>query len=162
MPKDVTPEERIAKCFETAVNYIAVSPRSEKEVVEKLYSKGYHRNEVEEAISKCKGYHYIDDEAYARSFIDYYGGKLGRRLLAYKMTSVKGVNATIAANAIDDFVTDEVEKEKCLRLARKYASAKHITERQDFQKIGRYLSSKGFDWDIINFALEALKDEDND
>ena len=55
--------------FETAVKYLAVSPRSEKEVREKLYSKGFHKQEVEEAIARAKSYRYIDDEAYVLSLI---------------------------------------------------------------------------------------------
>ena len=54
-------EERALKAYESLVKYIAISPRSEHECKEKLYEKGYHKNEVEYAIDRAKKYRYIND-----------------------------------------------------------------------------------------------------
>ena len=43
-------EERAKKAYETLVKYLAISSRSEHECREKLYDKGFHRDEVEFAI----------------------------------------------------------------------------------------------------------------
>ncbi len=160
--EDLTPEERERKAFDTAVKYLAISPRSEKEVVEKLYSKGYHRNEVEYAIERCKHYRYIDDESYVRSYVDYYSAKTGKKMIVYKLTTEKGIDNSLATNMVEDLISDEVEKEKCLKMATAYVTKKHISERKDFSKIGAYLFTKGFEWNIINKALSALKVVEND
>lgn len=156
MKKELTPEERMQKCFDQAVKYLAISPRSEKEVKEKLYEKGYHRNEVEEAIDRCKGYKYINDEAFTRSFIEYYSHKMGRKMMAYKLTNEKGVDATLVSNMIMDLVSDEAETEKCTDMASKYVKKKRIWDKNDLGKVGAYLFTKGFEWNIINRALDNI------
>ena len=151
--KELTPEQLKQKCFDQAVKYLAISPRSEQEVKDKLYEKGYHREQVDYAIERCKGYKYINDEAYARSFIDYYSHKMGRKMLQYKLVNDKGVDATLASNMILDLVSDDMETEKCIDMASKYIKKKRIAEKKDLQKVGAYLYTKGFEWNVINVAL---------
>lgn len=155
--KELTPEQLKQKCFDQAVKYLAISPRSEKEVKEKLYEKGYHREQVDYAIERCKGYKYINDENYTRSFIDYYSHKMGRKMLLYKLTTDKGIDNALATNMIADLVSDETEVEKCLDMANKYIKKKRITERKDMQKVGAYLYTKGFEWNTINIAISKCE-----
>ena len=155
--KELTPEQLKQKCFDQAVKYLAISPRSEKEVKEKLYEKGYHREQVDYAVERCKGYKYINDENYVRSFIDYYSHKMGRKMLLYKLTNEKGIDNSLTSNMIADMVSDEDEIEKCTDMANKYVKKKRIAERKDLQKVGAYLYTKGFEWNIINVALSNCK-----
>lgn len=155
--KELTPEQLKQKCFDQAVKYLAISPRSEKEVKEKLYEKGYHREQVDYAIERCKGYKYINDENYTRSFIDYYSHKMGRKMLLYKLTTDKGIDNTLATNMIADLVSDETEVEKCLDMANKYIKKKRIYDKKDLQKVGAYLYTKGFEWNTINIALSKCE-----
>ena len=155
--KELTPEQLKQKCFDQAVKYLAISPRSEKEVKEKLYEKGYHREQVDYAIERCKGYKYINDENYTRSFIDYYSHKMGRKMLLYKLTTDKGIDNALATNMIADLVSDETEVEKCLDMANKYIKKKRIYDKKDLQKVGAYLYTKGFEWNTINIALSKCE-----
>ena len=155
--KELTPEQLKQKCFDQAVKYLAISPRSEQEVKDKLYEKGYHREQVDYAIERCKGYKYINDESYTRSFIDYYSHKMGRKMLLYKLTNEKGVDNTLATNMIADLVSDEIEAEKCVGMAEKYIKKKRISEKKDLQKVGAYLYTKGFEWNVINIALSNCR-----
>ena len=132
--KELTPEQQKQKCFDQAVKYLAISPRSEQEVKDKLYEKGYHREQVDYAIERCKGYKYINDEAYTRSFVDYYSHKMGRKMLLYKLTNEKGVDGTLASNMIADMVSDELETEKCKDMASKYVKKKRISEKKRRRK----------------------------
>ena len=100
--------------FDAAVKYLAVSPRSEKEVRDRLYKKGYHKAETEEAIARAKGYGYIDDAKYVEDFVEYYGAKSGRKQLEYKLVSEKGISPELARNGIADALSDEEEREKAL------------------------------------------------
>lgn len=153
-------EKRIREAFETAVKYIAVSPRSEKEVKEKLYAKGFHKNEVEAAIDKSKGYNYINDENYVKIFLDFYKDKYGRKKLEYKLAFEKGINKELVANIIEDTLTDEFEIEKAAEFAAKFIKRKNgeAADRKTLDKAGAHLYQKGFEWDIINRALNRLDD----
>ena len=142
--------------LDAAVKYIASAPRSEKEVREKLYRKGYHKAEVEDAIARAKEYGYIDDVRYVADFAEYYGAKLGRKKLEYKLVTEKGIPREIALNGIADAVSEEEEREKAVSVAMKYAASKRITERKDLGKVGAYLWQRGFARDTIDHALDAV------
>lgn len=47
-------EERAQKAYDALVKYLALSARSEQECKNKLYDKGYHKNEVEYALERAK------------------------------------------------------------------------------------------------------------
>lgn len=142
--------------FDAAVRYLSVAPRSEKEVRDKLYKKGYHKGEVEEAISRAKGYRYIDDEKYAQDFAEYYGARTGRKKLEYKLVFEKGVAVDVARAAIADKIPDDEEREKALQMARKYVAAKRIAERKDLGKVGAHLYRNGFDRSVIDGVLDEI------
>lgn len=150
--------KRLDKAFNDAVKYLAISPRSEKEVKERLYKKGYHKNEVEFAIEKAKGYRYIDDEVYVKSFYDYYKNKYGTKKIKYKLTSEKGIEQKLAENIIEDIYSYEYELEVATRFATNYAKRKKL-EKCDIKKATAFLYQKGFDWKIINNAVSTLFDD---
>ncbi len=159
---ELTHEERIKNAFEAAMKYLAASWRSEKEVREKLYLKGYHKNEVEETIEKCKYYNYVNDENYVRVFIDFYGKKYGKGKIIYKLTFEKGVDKHLAESIVEELISDDSEVEKCALEAEKYIAKKHITEKKDFNKVNAYLYSKGYSYEIISKSLNTLNLDEND
>lgn len=142
--------------FDAAVKYLSVAPRSEKEVRERLYKKGYHKAEVEEAVARAKGYRYIDDAKYAEDFAEYYGARIGRKKLEYKLVFEKGVAVEVARAAIADKIPDDEEREKALTMARKYVAAKRICERKDLGKAGAHLYRNGFDRSVIDSVLDEI------
>lgn len=159
--KDVTKEKEGGKkpsvsAFDAAVKYLSVASRSEKEVRDRLYKKGYRKSEVEEAISRAKGYRYIDDEKYAQDFAEYYGARMGRKKLEYRLVVEKGVKPDVARAAVEDGIPDDEEREKALAMGRKYAAAKRISERKDLGKVGAHLYRNGFDRGVIDGVLDEI------
>lgn len=149
-------DETLAReAFEIAINYLSVCARSEKEVKEKLYKKGYHRDIVDLTLEKLKGYRYIDDEQYVKTYLTFYGNKYGKKQLLFKLTTVKGVDKTLAQNVIEDLISEDDEIEKAVRSAEKYIAKKHLIAR-DKIKVANWLYSKGFAWDIINKVLRSV------
>lgn len=142
--------------FDAAVKYLSVAPRSEKEVRDKLYKKGYRKSEVEEAIARAKCYRYIDDAKYAEDYAEYYGTRIGRKKLEYKLVFEKGVNAETARAAVADKIPDDEEREKALAMGRKYAAAKKIVERKELGKVGAHLYRNGFDRGVIDGVLDEI------
>lgn len=151
-------EERAKKAYDTLVKYLAVSARSEQECKDKLYDKGFHRNEVEFAIDKAKGYKYIDDLEYVRTFIFFNKSRYGARKIAYKLTTEKGVNKELVNNVIADTIDDEFEIELCTQMAQKFVKSKKIVDKSGAQKVGAHLFQKGFEWGVINKVMSTLFD----
>ncbi|MEG1662691.1 MAG: regulatory protein RecX [Clostridia bacterium] len=148
-------EKRVRLAYDAAGKYLSASPRSEKEVKEKLYSKGFHKDEVEGAIEKCKLYHFIDDEAYVRTFLEFYKNKYGAKKLAYKLTTEKGINRELVDNLIADELPDDLELQKAKDCAEKYILQKKF-DKKDVSKVAAFLFQRGFEWNIINQALNDI------
>lgn len=155
-------EKRANEAYEALVKYLAVCQRSEKECIEKLYSKGYHQNEVEFAISKAKGHRYIGDEEYVRSFLFFNKNKYGTKKLSYKLITEKGVDKVLVENMLSDLISDEEEKGICLKFAEKYVKQKHVEDKAEIRKLSAFLYQKGFEFNIINSVVDSLFDVDYD
>lgn len=149
-------EERYDKAYNALVKYLAISSRSEKECRDKLYEKGFHKNEVEYAIDRAKGYRYINDEEYVRLYLSFNKSRYGSKKLAYKLTIEKGVDKTLVDNMIEDEIGEEFEKDSAKSIAEKYAKQKKITDKSGAQKVGAYLYQKGYSWGVINSVLDNL------
>lgn len=150
--------ERYDKAYDALVKYLAVAPRSEKECKDKLYEKGFHKNEVEFAVEKAKGYRYVDDAEYVRTYLAFNKSKYGAKKIAYRLSVEKGVDKNIVDNLIEDIISDEFEIDLALSFARKYALQKKICDKKSAQKIGAYLYQKGFSWNVINTVMSNLSD----
>jgi len=155
-------EERANKCYEQLLRFLDFSSRSEKELKDKLFNKGYHANEVEFAIEKAKKYKFIDDEAFARSYILTYKNKTGRQKISYKLTNDCNVDQTIVNNLLEDLYPIEEELEVCKGFALKYISVQTKSNKEYKNKIGGHLFSKGFSYSIINKVISQLNISDDD
>ncbi len=145
--------------FEATVKYLALAPRSEKEVRSKLYQKGYPKSEVEEAIQRAIGYHYIDDEKYVLNYVEYYGAKYGRRLLEYKLVTEKGISQAMAKAILDEKISSNNEQEKALLSAKKHAANKRISNKKDMQKVAAFLYRRGYEKEVIDSVIDEIMRE---
>ena len=153
-------EYRLA--FDTAARYLK-SPKTEYEVKQKLYDKGFHKAEVDQVIEKMKYYKYIDDYDYCRLYISIKTKKMGRKKMEYKLINEKRVNEVVVKKAMAEFFKADDEKEKCKDFAIKYLNKKHLKlDREGWAKAGQHLYQKGYDWDTISSVLSSIKPDDLD
>lgn len=124
------------------MKYLALSARSEKECKEKLYGKGYHKDEVEFAIAKAKKYNYINDEEYVRTYLMFNANRYGAKKIAYKLVNEKGVDKKLVDNVLLDVKDDEKEYELALKMAQKYAKSRKIVDKTGAQKSARICTAK--------------------
>ena len=66
---DIVLESETHLAFTAGLDYLAVSVKSGYEIKQKLIKKGYNEQAVLLAIDKLKDYGYINDSAYALTFI---------------------------------------------------------------------------------------------
>lgn len=151
-------EERAKKAYEMLVKYLAGSARSEQECKDKLYDKGFHKDEVDFALFKAKSYRYVDDEEYVRTFLLFNKSRYGARKIIYKLTNEKGVDKNTVENIVYDEIDDDFELELAEKMAKKFVKTKKIEDKSDSQKVGAHLFQKGFDWRIINKVMATLFD----
>ena len=140
---------------EAALKILNTSPRSEFEVRSKLHDKFYTDEEIEEAVSFCKKYNYINDENYAKMYVEYNAQRYGSKLLSYKLSNEKKVDSEIIDIVLDEILTHEKEIKYAKDIAEKYIKIRHLKS-DEKQKVLAYLAGKGFPYDIAGAALNDI------
>ena len=99
-----------------------------------------------------KEYKYLDDEAYAKAFINTYSSKYGKMKLISALRS-KGVSDKV----IDEVFSEDLQLESSIeRVAEKYLKNKEINS-DTLNKLSRFLYSRGYEFDEINSYVRKLK-----
>lgn len=136
--------------FGKATDYLSYSPRSAQEIRKYLAGKGYDKDIVDETMTKLVSYRYIDDEAYAVSYIRSRSKKYGEFRIASELKA-KGIAADLIKTLLE-----EQEESAATDVARKYIASHRNADKQ---KLRRFLAGRGFSWDDISDAVSTLDGE---
>ncbi len=147
-------ESETVTAFESAVALISKMQKTRKQIWEYLRGKGYLPKVCNSAIEKLVEYRYIDDELFAKIYVDTYKSKYGKTKMKY-LLSIKGIAPAIMASVLDELPSQE---DTILDFARKYMKNKE-NNKQNFAKLCRFLVGKGFDWEEIRSAVDTIKGE---
>jgi regulatory protein len=153
---------QISLAVEAAIRLLSFRPRSRSELEGRLRRKGFDDAVVEAAIERIARLGYVDDEEFARYWIDnrVRNRPRGKRMLAAELRA-KGVPKAVIDETLDDTEIDEYGE--ALQLARK-----RITQLQGLEPAARerrltgYLQRRGFGWETVRAVLETLRDEPED
>lgn len=156
--ENVLKEEEARKAINSALNFLSYRQRSEKEIRVKLKEKEYEQNYIERAISFCKEQNYIDDEAFAISFIKDKQNlnNLGQYRIKRELL-LKGIDEDIIERVLVE--DDDEEYERALEIARKkYSSYKDDDRNKIYRKLSGFLQRKGYSFDVVRNILKELLD----
>ncbi|MGQ2376127.1 recombination regulator RecX [Companilactobacillus zhachilii] len=164
--KEIQDSENINKAYGDAVNYLSYQLRTKKEIKDYLYKKEYHRDAVDEVISRLEKLHYLDDASYAKSFINTQLRTTanGPKIIEQKMAK-KGVPSNVIQDAIVEIDYDTL-LENATDFAKKQARKQsRASFKQMLTKLRASLYQKGFDNEIIETTIKNLDlepDEDEE
>lgn len=136
--------------FDRCLKLLA-APKTEKQVRDYLYGKGYATKTVNYCIGKLNEYKYLNDEEYAKIYLRSYAKRKGKRLIEFELKT-KGVSEEIIKNIFENF---EENNEVLLALAEKFLKNKP-RDKKTAQKLSAHLFSKGFEFDEINRIIKKL------
>jgi len=156
---DLFVDDRVKDGFNYLIKWVAYSPRSEKECINRLYEKQFHKNEVEWIVELAKNDSIINDNLYTELFIESYKNKYGKKRIEDKLVFEKGVEKSLVNNKIAELITDEFEDQLTLMFAKKYINQKHIDLNTQSDKLVSYLLGKGFNWSNINYVKKMIRFE---
>ncbi|AYE38861.1 recombination regulator RecX [Companilactobacillus zhachilii] len=164
--KEIQDSENINKAYGDAVNYLSYQLRTKKEIKDYLYKKEYHRDAVDEVISRLEKLHYLDDASYAKSFIN---TQLRTTANGPKIIEQKMVKKGVPNNVIQDAIV-EIDYDTLLENATDFAKKQarkqsRASFKQMLTKLRASLYQKGFDNEIIETAIKNLDlepDEDEE
>lgn len=141
-----------SRAFDRAVRFLSYRPRSRAEVERYLRNKGFAGEVIAGAIERLEQAHYLDDEAFARFWVENRERfkPRSRRALRYELRQ-KGVSHQIIARVLED---SDDEAAAWRAVEGKLSQWGSLPRDQLRQKIAGYLSRRGFDYGIITLIFE--------
>lgn len=153
--------DNFEKFYNRALRFLSFRPRSEQEIRDYLVNKKAEATITEKIISKLREKRFLDDEEFVKWWIDQRTRVKPRAIRVIKMElKRKGIHhELIEAAFFDAHLRIKVDLESAKKLARrKIERYRNLPSEQVYQKVGRFLSSKGFSYDTIKKVLSNVDD----
>ena len=129
--------------------------RTEAQLRQKLERDGYTTDVVEEAVSYVKSFGYINDENYARIYIDSRKNRKSRKEIFAKLLQ-KGIDREVVDRGFEECYEGEDARKAIAQILKKKHYDPETADRKETQKILGYLSRKGFGYEDIFSVSEML------
>ena len=152
-------ESEKSVALDKAMTYLTAAQKTEKQVRDYLYRKGYLPAVVKYVMEKLREYRFVDDKDYAETYVENSSSRKGKRLIQVDLYK-KGISKEQIEDAMQS-LDEESQLSGASAIAEKYMRSKEPT-RENFAKAFRYLMSKGFDYDVARKALDGLGREDDE
>ena len=147
---DAVPEE-FREARNKGLYYLQFSGKTENEMRKKLAEQGFSPASVEDTVLFLKHYRYLDDEDYARRYVEKNDHKKSIRQMKFDLRQ-KGVSDDLVEMVFEDMEVDE--SAQILGLLRKKNYDPEEPDPAKRQKIYAFLARKGFSYDAFNRAMK--------
>ncbi len=158
------------KFYDKALRFLSYRPRSEKEVKENLQKKSFGRRSgpsestIELIIKKLREQKFLNDREFTRWWIEQRTlvKPTGRRLIKFELKR-KGIDKELIDEIFDELeniVQDELEMARKL-VQRKINKYKGLDRQKIYQRLGGFLSRRGFDYDTIKKSIDEFISKEN-
>jgi regulatory protein len=141
-------EGEFSKAYNRVLNFLAIRPRSEREVQDYLFRKQYDKEVSARIVERIIQKGYINDASFATSWV--------RSRQATKPVSRRRLQAELAAKGVkgepqQDALQNYDERAALQKVIDK---KRHHTRYQDRQKFIAFLARQGFPYDLIQELLD--------
>jgi len=155
--------DRVRSAGQAALDYLGYRARTEQEVRRKLQRKGFDEAVAERAIERLRELDYLDDAAYARSYV-----KARFRNKGYGPVRLRADlrRRGVAARIIDAVLDEHLERDDLLEAAREHAARRwgRLAREDDpfkrRKKLSDYLRRRGFSYDTTRRVIDELEAEE--
>ena len=166
--KNLSPSEDFEINLNRALRFLSFRPRSEKEIKDYLSKKssfakaseGQAESKVESVINsvieKLKERKFINDTEFAKWWVDQRTRIKPRasRLIKFELKQ-KGIAKELIDEVFEKDLSSDLEKAKILA-EKRMPRYKNEEPKKVYEKMSRFLVSKGFDYDIIKKVIEKV------
>jgi regulatory protein len=149
--------ENYEKYLNLSYYYLSIRNRSEKEIRDYLIKKKASEEVIEKIIQLLLEKKFLNDESFARSWI-LNRARLkpkGKMLLKIELRQ-KGIKDEIITKVLSEIqeeIPDELELAKSL-VIKKMQRMTGKSREEIYQKVGGFLSRRGFNWEIAKKAID--------
>jgi regulatory protein len=144
--------DRLEKGKKSAIRFIAYRPRSIAEVRRNLSGKGYEDSEVAEIIERLKETGLVDDEEFARYWVEQRETfrPRGRFALSFELRQ-KGLDRELIETVLSDVDEMTGARRAITRQVERWSKLPFAEYRT---KLGRFLQRRGYGHEIINQIVD--------
>jgi len=160
------------KSYNRVLHFLSFRPRSEKEIKDYLNKKssyakaseGQEKKKLEvminSIIDKLKEHKFINDNDFASWWIDQRTRVKPRawKVIQYELKQ-KGIDEETIQSQFTiynlQFTNEDMAKKLIQRKSFRY---RDLPKQEAYQKLARFLASKGFDWGVIKKVLSNIDD----
>ncbi len=151
--------DNFEKLYKKSLHFLSFRPRSEKEVRDYLKKNKADSEHLEKIINSLKKSKFLDDEEFAKWWIEQRTLINPRALRVIKLElRKKGISEETVDSAISAFQSsDSVDFDSALKLAEKRVERlKNEIPQKKREKLLRYLSSRGFNYETIKDVVDRV------
>lgn len=151
-------EEQYLKAKSKALNLLHFSSRTEKEMRERLKKNEYPEEAIERVMIFLKEYKFIDDAELTKHMVKSksIGKKYGKKRIKQDLYR-KGIDINLIENTMEEEIDEAIEYENALSLAeKKMKNIKDTDKRKIYEKLGRYLAYRGYEYDLIRKVISDV------
>ncbi|HEX5140191.1 MAG TPA: regulatory protein RecX [Dehalococcoidia bacterium] len=150
--REIEAEDQRLGALESALRLLAMGPRTERDLRERLERRrGFRPEAVEAAVGRMRELGYLDDAAYARFYVESrQASPRSKRALTFEL-SRKGVDRTVTETALEEH--DDVES--AYEAARRRLRSLRDADRATFERrLGNFLASRGFGFGVARATIQ--------
>lgn len=148
----------LANCKERAIYIITNYSKTEKQLRDKLkQGKKYTDEIIDETIKFLKKHNFINDEDFAKRFIELHKNSYSTKVLKQKLYQ-KGIKKDLLDSIFDDDLDIDEQaliKKLLLKKCPEYYETEKDMDPKERQKILAYLFRKGFNYDKIADVMKC-------
>ena len=163
MAKRVRPAATPAgDAYDAAVRYLAGRPHTVAEIHRHLRSKKFDAETIDHAIDRLRAQRYVDDEAFARYWVEQRERfkPRGDRALRTELVQ-KGVSRDVIDVVLGERAPDADVEQAKRALSRPMTRWATLSPAERKRKIHTYLAARGFDYATIEEVIRtSVEDED--
>lgn len=148
--------------YDAAVRFLGPRPRSIAEIHRHLRSKRFDDTAIDQAIDQLRAQRYLDDEAFARYWVEQRDQHRprGERAIVSELIQ-KGVSRDVIDLAIGEREPDADVKRAREAIRRPITRWLTLSEVDRKRRIHQYLAQRGFSYDVIEEVI-ARPEEDEE
>lgn len=150
--RELEDESQRLDAIEAALRLLAMQQRSEKDLRDRLRRRGLRQAAVDAAVTRMQELGYLNDAAYARSYVEARQASTprSRRALSFELTR-HGVDRELAGEAVSELSDADAAFDAAQRRLR----ALRGLDRQTFaRRLGNFLASRGFSYGTARLTID--------
>ena len=150
--RELEAEDQRLGAIEAALRLLALGPRSEHDLRERLERRrGFRREAVDHAVARMRELGYVNDAAFAKFYVEArQASPRSKRALAFELGR-KGVDRGHTEVALEDHDDAEAAYAAAQRRLRSLQGADRVTFER---RLGNFLASRGFGFGVARVTIQ--------